>query len=105
MMGCFEVLEHVIDPVASLRRIVEFLAPDGFLMISTLVQGEAFVAQGLDWWYVAPRNGHVSIHSPQSLNRLWNGAGFRLTTLSQNTHVAWRRVPPFAAHLPHFFRG
>jgi 2-polyprenyl-6-hydroxyphenyl methylase/3-demethylubiquinone-9 3-methyltransferase len=102
-VGCFEVMEHVVDPRATVQSIAHQLEKDGLVLISTLVQGEESAAQGLKWWYFAPRNGHISIYSKKSLHQLWTSEGFHIISLADHLHMAWKSLPTFAAHLSKLF--
>jgi hypothetical protein len=53
----------------------------------------------LSWWYVGPRNGHVSLYSRRALGLLFEKAGLRLVSFSELVHIAYRELPAFAAHL------
>jgi methyltransferase family protein len=53
----------------------------------------------MSWWYVAPRNGHISLYSRRSLALMWNALGFTFVSFNDDMHAAWRTVPHFAAHL------
>ena len=60
-MTCFETLEHLPDPLDGIAKIVECVAEPGAVFYSTLTQPDDFDKQGVSWWYVGPRNGHISI--------------------------------------------
>lgn len=90
LVTCFEVLEHVPAPRRTVAELTDLVAEDGLVMFSTLVQPPDFVKQGLDWWYVAPRNGHISIHSERSLALLWEERGFTISSFDADLHFAWR---------------
>ena len=68
---CFEVIEHTNRPLEMLDDLLSLLEPAGVIVFSTAIQPDNFDAIGLSWWYVAPRNGHISIHSANSLIRLF----------------------------------
>lgn len=99
IVTCFETIEHMPDPAGGITAIASCLKGEGLIVFSTLVQPPDFDAHGVRWWYVAPRNGHVSIHSRQSLALCWKRAGFALASFNDNLHVACRRLPDFARHL------
>jgi hypothetical protein len=44
----------------------------------------------LGWWYARPRNGHIRLHSAQSLELCLSREGLRLKSLSDEMHVAYR---------------
>jgi hypothetical protein len=55
----------------------------------------------MNWWFIAPRNGHVSIHTPQSLRRI---ASERQLRLVSDPAKIWHlmlgsEVPAFARHM------
>jgi 2-polyprenyl-6-hydroxyphenyl methylase/3-demethylubiquinone-9 3-methyltransferase len=99
LVTCFETLEHMPDPKAGAADIASFLADDGVLVFSTLTQPADFAAQGMGWWYIGPRNGHVTLHSRASLSALWNPLGFKVASFNDNMHVAFRTIPAFARHM------
>ena len=45
------------------------------------------------WWYIAPRNGHVSIFTKQALALAWARHGFKTAALNDGTHLAFRTLP------------
>jgi len=99
LVSCFETLEHMPDPKAGAADIASFLADDGILLFSTLVQPADFAAQGMRWWYIGPRNGHVTLHTRASLAALWTPLDLRVASVNDNVHVAFRTIPAFARHL------
>ena len=96
---CFEVFEHLTDPARACREIVEFLTDDGIVVHSTMLQPKEIDNVKLAWWYVGPRNGHVSIFSPKSLEILWRQVGMSVMSVNQEFHIAARMIPDFAAHI------
>lgn len=99
LITCFEVLEHTPDPRATIFEIAGLVQSDGVVVFSTLLQPADFVQQGLGWWYVAPRNGHVTLYSKQALQALWAELGFQLISYGDNVHIAYRTLPDFARRL------
>jgi 2-polyprenyl-6-hydroxyphenyl methylase/3-demethylubiquinone-9 3-methyltransferase len=95
---CFEVVEHSTDPAAIFADMSELLADSGMILFSTLVQPADIDAQGLNWWYVGPRNGHVSLYTKASLASLVQPLGFNLGSFNESYHVLFREVPDFARH-------
>ena len=70
IITCFETIEHVPDPLATIRDMTSMLAKGGCIIIGTSLQPADFDVLRGSWWYVAPRNGHVSIFSLPALQRL-----------------------------------
>ncbi len=95
LITAFEVIEHVADVqrfVDDVRSMSEEKA--GFWGTTLLHDGVKDVTKS---WYVAPRNGHVMIHTRKSLGRLLNKAGYLLSNNDQLMHRAYRsEVPSWA---------
>jgi 2-polyprenyl-6-hydroxyphenyl methylase/3-demethylubiquinone-9 3-methyltransferase len=99
LVTCFETLEHLPDPAAGIATIVECAADPGLILYSTLLQPYDLATCGVAWWYVAPRNGHVSIFSQQALTAAWEKHGYKTVPVQPNMHFAFRKLPPYLAQL------
>ena len=99
LVTCFETLEHLPDPAAGIASILESSAEPGLIFFTTSVQPADFNQQGLNWWYVGPRNGHISIFSRQALAAAWNRHGYKVASFADNLHFAFRTLPSLLAHL------
>ena len=99
LVTCLEVAEHAPFPTQTIASINSLLNEDGAILFSTLLQPDNFDVLGLNWWYVGPRNGHVSLYTSETLTRLFAVHRMRVTSLSEGLHFAYREVPAFAAHL------
>jgi SAM-dependent methyltransferase len=75
LITCMEVIEHSPDPVSSLRDMADLLKPDGCILIGTGLQPDEIEILRANWWYIAPRNGHVSLQSTASLVSLGRAVG------------------------------
>jgi hypothetical protein len=95
----FEVLEHTPTPFDTLRDMRSLLDERGLIVFSTLLQPADFLTHGLAWWYAAPRNGHVSLYTRDSLTALMKRLGLKWGSFNDHTHVAFRKKPPFASQL------
>jgi SAM-dependent methyltransferase len=93
LVTCFETLEHLPDPVAGIAKIIECLAEPGAVFYSTLTQPADFDGLGMSWWYVGPRNGHISIFTTQSLTHAWARHGYKHASLNNGMHLAFRELP------------
>jgi Methyltransferase domain len=87
------------DPLAGIDMMIEFAADQGLLFFTTYAQPADFEQHGMNWWYVAPRNGHISIFSRPALARAFERHGYKLASFSDNVHLAFRTLPPYLAHL------
>lgn len=104
LLTCFEVFEHVPDPVGLMQRLRALMDKDGLVLASTLVSdGQISPGKPLDWWYVAPRNGHISLHSRRSLALLAAGQGLETASFSPDIHLFWR--DPFPRWARHLLKG
>lgn len=98
---CFEVMEHVPAPCDTARDMASLLAAPGMIVFSTLLQPKDIEEQKLAWWYATPRNGHISLHSANSIRRLWAPHGLRVQKGPSHTLLALNGMPDFArAFLP-----
>jgi SAM-dependent methyltransferase len=95
---CFEVVEHSTDPERTFADMMDFLEDPGLILFSTVLQPDDIDRQGLNWWYAGPRNGHVSLYSPESLQALIEPFGFACASFNPGLHVLYRGVPEFARH-------
>lgn len=72
----FDVIEHLVDPARTLRRVHELLRPGGLLAVET-GDCEALLARlcGARWYFYDPPQ-HVTFFSRASLTRLLLRSGF-----------------------------
>lgn len=85
------VLEHVEDPVATLRQLRQWLKPSGFLVVEV---------PNVEATYHAPQNryhvGHLYNFSPATLKRLGEKSGLvafesTLVTTDEHIHITFKR--------------
>jgi 2-polyprenyl-6-hydroxyphenyl methylase/3-demethylubiquinone-9 3-methyltransferase len=93
LVTCFETLEHLPDPVDGIGRIVDFVGDPAAVLYSTLTQPDDIGNGGVAWWYVGPRNGHISIFTRQALAAAWDKYGFKSASLNAGLHLAFRNLP------------
>lgn len=99
LITCFEVMEHTPQPRQTLTDLLGFLREPGLVLFSTLFQPPDIERIGINWWYVAPRNGHVSLFTPPAMIALLARENYRLASFNNDLHLMHRRIPPWAAHL------
>jgi 2-polyprenyl-6-hydroxyphenyl methylase/3-demethylubiquinone-9 3-methyltransferase len=95
---CFEVLEHSTDPKKAVSDILSMLRePAAIAVFSTLFQPPEIDQLRVGWWYIAPRNGHVSLFSRASMRALARALKFKFGSFTDGMHVLYRNPPAFAA--------
>jgi hypothetical protein len=99
IVSCFETLEHLAHPEAGFAALAACVAEPGLVLFSTVVQPADFDTQKMGWWYIGPRNGHISLFSRPALATAWQRHGFTFASFNDNLHVAYRALPDFARHL------
>jgi 2-polyprenyl-6-hydroxyphenyl methylase/3-demethylubiquinone-9 3-methyltransferase len=90
LITAFEVMEHTRDPIGTFREALALLRPDGALLFSTVLQPRQLDAS---WWYIAPRNGHVSLHSRRSLLAIAQLLQMEFLSVSAGLHLFYRSPP------------
>jgi SAM-dependent methyltransferase len=88
VITCWATLEHVSDPLATLRVLHECLKPGGYLFLDTGL-GDVFLERflpGHSQWYDAPQ--HLFVYSRRGLSILLEKAGFTVTKIDCN----WERT-------------
>jgi 2-polyprenyl-3-methyl-5-hydroxy-6-metoxy-1,4-benzoquinol methylase len=104
------VIEHVLEPVAVLRRVAELLAPQGKIVITTPnTRGLGFLMYGSCWLHLdAPR--HLFLFDANTIRLLSARAGLAVSrvvtqsspqTLAESRHYSKTQGPRF----PHTFAG
>ena len=101
LVVAFEVAEHATQPRETFFEMISLLRPEGMLLFSTPIQPANIGELGMNWWFIAPRNGHVSIHTPQSLRLIAGERGLRVVS---DPAKVWHLMlpdepPPFARHM------
>ncbi|MGC6096675.1 class I SAM-dependent methyltransferase [Citrobacter portucalensis] len=84
----FEVFEHTPAPIETLLDLQLFLHPQGVIFFSTLVH-DGRTQLGINNPYIAPRNGHITIHTRESLKRLFARVGMSVIHYNDAFHIAW----------------
>lgn len=87
LVTAYEVLEHLPDPVESLRRLCT--STDLLLFTTYVLPSPA--PQPEDWWYYTPETGqHVTFYSVRALELLAEHQGYRLLTDGVSRHLFYR---------------
>jgi 2-polyprenyl-6-hydroxyphenyl methylase/3-demethylubiquinone-9 3-methyltransferase len=93
--SAFEAAEHSPEPHAFLRDILRLCSPGRLAVLIGTHASDSRVSayDRLRWWYAGPRNGHISLHSRESLRRLGAAYGLEYATVTGNTHLLTRGMP------------
>ena len=94
-----EVAEHSTDPRATFADWASLRVERGAVFFTTLLQPDDIETRGMSWWYIGPRNGHVSLYSRTSLGVLARRNGLNGSSFDANSHILYTQIPPFASHL------
>jgi hypothetical protein len=100
LITAFEVFEHAPDVQAMMKELTRHAHERTFIMFTTFTHDKAVRPnERINWWYVAPRNGHVSIYSMFSLDLLGRQHGWKFGSFNDYTHCFCKTVPDWAAQL------
>lgn len=81
----FEVIEHVphCQQKKWMERLANFMHSDklSLAVVSTEIKD---ATHDITWWYICPRNGHISIHTLKSLTYLAASYGLNVLQLSNS---------------------
>lgn len=88
LIFCSEVVEHIPEPHALMADWVRLLESRGAVVFSTTLQPDDITSLREDWWYLGPRNGHVSLYSSESLDLLCRQHGLRYVAIDEQWHMA-----------------
>jgi len=89
-----EVLEHCHDLASVAEFFKKHVARDGLIWVQTQLQPLPTPKDILESWYIAPRDGHVSIHTVWSLTLLFNAIGMNFIQTAR-AMFAFRNLPKF----------
>jgi hypothetical protein len=89
LMTCFEVFEHLVDPIAEIEEMLKY--SQSILFTTTLAPTKLQSAD--DWWYLAPQTGqHISIYSPKTLRVISEKRNLNLVSDGANVHLLSNKV-------------
>ena len=67
----------------------DFLAPDGVCVFTTVTTDSAAGQNLMDWWYVGPINGHISLFSKAAIAHMAHRHGMQVRH-SNGLHILYR---------------
>ena len=88
VVSAIEVIEHSPAPKTTFEEMISYLRKGGALVFSTYCLPQN-LPEGLRQPYIAPRNGHVTIHTRASLNNLAASFGFTIKHIDDLLHIAF----------------
>lgn len=95
LITAFEVFEHHPAPHQLMQQLCDLVSDRFLIVLSTLISdGKVRPNARLNWWYAAPRNGHISLYSGKSLSLLAQKHKLNCGSLSDNLHVFWGATIP-----------
>jgi hypothetical protein len=91
LITCFEVIEHIPhgDLDTWFATLLGYLSPRGTVLLSTELLD---TDMALSNWYIAPRNGHISLHTAASLQALTSRHGLSVYSINHEMHFLRRRA-------------
>ena len=94
IISAIEVLEHSISPRKTVSSIAAMCAADrALVIISTLLAPSSLKPGNLSqWWYMAPRNGHVTAYTAAALDQLAQNNGLEYYRISEGLHLMGRNL-------------
>ncbi|MBC7682350.1 MAG: class I SAM-dependent methyltransferase [Ferruginibacter sp.] len=88
LVTAFEVLEHLVDPIAEVEKILGF--SDSLLFSTLLVP--AHLKQIKNWWYLTPETGqHIVFFTVRTLEILAEHLGCQLFSNGSDLHLLTKR--------------
>lgn len=87
LVACFEVVEHIPDPISFVQELIEYVKPGGYLLVMT-DNFESSVARhlgpGFPKWIP---HSHISHFAPMTLERLF--ADPRIELIKRMSYTPW----------------
>jgi hypothetical protein len=68
VITCTEVIEHTPSPLQAFADMRAFMTDQSCIILSETLQPSDICRVRGNWWYVAPRNGHVSTFADRTLS-------------------------------------
>lgn len=104
VITCFELVEHLDDPIGLLTECRRIMKPDGIVTINTPNADSwtaRFMRERWDGFSLISMGGHISFFSPRSLSRLAEQCGFRIERLETRRvrFAESHHVSPIAYHV------
>lgn len=96
LITTYEVFEHVSNVNELICNLKSLLNTNGIIHFTTLTSDGYLSA---DWWYAAPRNGHISLFSRKSLKILANKFNLKLKIINESEFIMYNSKNSYWSHL------
>lgn len=90
IVTAFEVIEHSAEPLGTLEDLLSFVGDGGCLIVGQSMQPADITTVRCDWWYVAPRNGHITFYSHRTMERFAKAHNLVYRYTTQGAFVLYR---------------
>ena len=89
IVTAFEVLEHVPDPLAVFDKIAGLLTTSRSLCLISTMTNDGLASSGalMNWWYAAPRNGHITLYAQKTLKMLADRHKLDYRKITRSVHL------------------
>lgn len=94
VITAIEVIEHTPEPIKTFAEMASLLKADGLIIFSQVLQPDNITSVRCNWWYIAPRNGHISTYSIKTLKYLADHFNFDLFQLASGFYALASRASP-----------
>ena len=85
VVALWMVLEHLYNPVATLREIRRVLRDDGVVLLNTVLIDHIGYTVFRDYWYDCDQPRHLYLFSKETLRAILEKAGFRVDRFAYKT--------------------
>ena len=77
LITCYHVIEHLLDPISTLNKMLTLLKPNGVAFLETPNMGSLGAKiKGKNWSHITPPE-HITYFNPSSLRYALDSAGFQ----------------------------
>lgn len=91
MISLFEVLEHFIQPMTEITRLLDYT--QNLLFTTELIPTDGNISE--DWWYLSKEHGqHIAFYSKKTLEYIAAKFNLRFLTNGKNFHLLTSKKIP-----------
>lgn len=102
----FEVIEHSPTPIDTLKSIFDDIlcSSSGIVILTQTVQPDNINEIKGSWWYMGPRNGHISTYSEETFYKICEILDLGFYKVRYGYYVFYRRFDTFKGELRKFIQ-